>query len=122
MRSSIALGLAVLLLSAAGRVRTTEKGDAPRSESATARRSCSASTTRWPTSRGGLRVTSPTCAARCRPENDPAFWKPDDAAIARFQTADLILRNGAGYAKWMKTVSLPDVAHRGHERGASPTS
>ena len=41
------------------------------------------------------------------PEVDPAFWKPDDAALTAFQKADLILRNGADYEKWMKTVSLP---------------
>lgn len=41
------------------------------------------------------------------PEVDPAFWKPDNAALTAFQKADLILRNGADYEKWMKTVSLP---------------
>jgi zinc transport system substrate-binding protein len=40
------------------------------------------------------------------PEEDPAFWKPDGAAIAAFQKADLILKNGADYEKWMKRVSL----------------
>ena len=38
---------------------------------------------------------------------DPAFWKPDLNTIAAFQAADLILINGAGYAKWLKTASLP---------------
>lgn len=41
------------------------------------------------------------------PEVDPAFWKPGDDALTAFQKADLILRNGADYEKWMKTVSLP---------------
>ena len=40
-------------------------------------------------------------------DEDPAFWKPDIETIAAFQAADLILINGAGYAKWLKTVSLP---------------
>ena len=39
---------------------------------------------------------------------DPAFWKPDKEAIATFQSADLILRNGADYAKWISTTSLPE--------------
>jgi zinc transport system substrate-binding protein len=39
---------------------------------------------------------------------DPAFWKPDDATVAKFQQADVILLNGAGYAKWTQQVSLPD--------------
>ena len=40
-------------------------------------------------------------------DGDPAFWKPDVDTIAAFQGADLILINGAGYAKWLKTASLP---------------
>ncbi|MBT8369957.1 MAG: metal ABC transporter substrate-binding protein [Deltaproteobacteria bacterium] len=38
---------------------------------------------------------------------DPAYWNPDLADISAFQKADLILLNGAGYAKWMAKVSLP---------------
>ncbi len=41
------------------------------------------------------------------PDEDPAFWKPSDSDVQAFQEADLIVRNGAGYAKWIKTVSLP---------------
>jgi zinc transport system substrate-binding protein len=39
---------------------------------------------------------------------DPAYWKPDDATVVQFQQADLILLNGAGYAKWTQQVSLPE--------------
>ena len=38
---------------------------------------------------------------------DPAFWQPDAKDITRLQQADLILLNGAGYAKWLSRVSLP---------------
>ena len=41
------------------------------------------------------------------PGVDPVFWQPDAAAIGDFQHADLILLNGAGYAKWISRVSLP---------------
>ena len=41
------------------------------------------------------------------PDGDPAFWNPDVETIAAFQAADLILVNGATYAKWLKTASLP---------------
>lgn len=41
------------------------------------------------------------------PDVDPAFWEPDAKDIAGFQQADLILLNGAGYARWVKRVSLP---------------
>jgi len=38
---------------------------------------------------------------------DPAFWMPDADTVAAYQAADLILLNGAGYAKWVDKVSLP---------------
>jgi zinc transport system substrate-binding protein len=41
------------------------------------------------------------------PGIDPAFWQPDVGIIANFQQADIILLNGAGYAKWVNRVSLP---------------
>ena len=41
------------------------------------------------------------------PDNvDPAYWVPYQA-IKEIQNADLILDNGANYAKWMEKVSLP---------------
>ncbi len=38
---------------------------------------------------------------------DPAFWMPDAGTIAAYQAADLVLLNGADYAKWTGKVSLP---------------
>lgn len=38
---------------------------------------------------------------------DPAFWIPSAATVRKYQQADLIILNGAGYAKWTKKVSLP---------------
>jgi len=38
---------------------------------------------------------------------DPAYWHPNLADISAYQKADLILLNGAGYAKWVNRVSLP---------------
>jgi zinc transport system substrate-binding protein len=40
-------------------------------------------------------------------DEDPVFWQPDDAAVAGFQSADLILMNGATYSKWAEQVTLP---------------
>jgi zinc transport system substrate-binding protein len=53
---------------------------------------------------GGARVkvTLPVPA-----EVDPVYWTPGIAAIGAYQQADLILLNGAGYAKWVSKVSLP---------------
>jgi zinc transport system substrate-binding protein len=38
---------------------------------------------------------------------DPAYWQPGPAEIAAYQQADLILLNGAGYARWTQYASLP---------------
>jgi zinc transport system substrate-binding protein len=38
---------------------------------------------------------------------DPAYWNPDVVNVSAFQKADLILLNGASYAKWVDKVSLP---------------
>jgi len=40
-------------------------------------------------------------------DEDPAYWVPDAEAISAYQEADLILANGATYAKWLDKVSLP---------------
>jgi zinc transport system substrate-binding protein len=40
-------------------------------------------------------------------DGDPAFWKPTANEVTAFQNADLILLNGADYAKWVGRVSLP---------------
>ncbi len=37
---------------------------------------------------------------------DPAYWEPATEDIILYQEADLILLNGAGYAKWVDKVSL----------------
>ena len=39
---------------------------------------------------------------------DPAFWQPELQTVAAYQQADLILLNGADYARWRTRVSLPD--------------
>lgn len=41
------------------------------------------------------------------PDVDPAFWTPDTDTVRKYQQADLIILNGANYAKWTKKVSLP---------------
>ncbi len=40
------------------------------------------------------------------PDVDPAFWKPAAEEISQIQEADLILLNGADYAKWISMASL----------------
>jgi len=38
---------------------------------------------------------------------DPAHWSPDPETVAAYQGADLILLNGAGYARWIDQATLP---------------
>ena len=38
---------------------------------------------------------------------DPAYWDPTPEEIAGFQSADVVLLNGAGYAGWAETAALP---------------
>ena len=38
---------------------------------------------------------------------DPAFWQPAAESIGDFQRADLIVLNGADYAKWVGLAALP---------------
>lgn len=38
---------------------------------------------------------------------DPAYWEPEPEIIQAYQSADLILLNGAGYEKWTERASLP---------------
>jgi zinc transport system substrate-binding protein len=44
----------------------------------------------------------------CPAGADPAYLRPSDEAIRGYQSADLILLNGATYAKWVTYVSLPE--------------
>lgn len=38
---------------------------------------------------------------------DPAFWSPAAQTIVDYQQADLILLNGANYARWVESATLP---------------
>ncbi len=40
-------------------------------------------------------------------DGDPASWRPTAEDIAAFQEADVVLLNGAGYARWAATATLP---------------
>jgi len=50
----------------------------------------------------GVEVVLPVPAGE-----DPAFWSPAPEQVEAFQHADLIVLNGAGYAKWVERVTLP---------------
>ena len=44
----------------------------------------------------------------CPEDEDAIFWMPDTDTIAKYQQADLIIINGAGFEKWVEKVSLPE--------------
>jgi zinc transport system substrate-binding protein len=52
-------------------------------------------------------------------EGDPAFWVPTAEDVVGFQDADLILLNGAAYAKWVPKVSLPQSRMLNTSKGFS---
>ena len=41
---------------------------------------------------------------------DPAYWSPSVEVVSAYQQANLILLNGAGYARWVTRASLPRAA------------
>ena len=41
------------------------------------------------------------------PNVDPAYWNPTDDQVGAIQTADLVLLNGANYAKWTSSRTIP---------------
>ena len=66
-------------------------------------------TTFYPTQYFAQRIAGDTIAIVCPvPEDaDAIFWMPDAATVGDYQQADLIILNGAGFAKWVNRVSLP---------------
>jgi zinc transport system substrate-binding protein len=40
-------------------------------------------------------------------DEDPAYWNPTAEEISAFQSADIVLLNGADYAGWTEKASLP---------------
>ena len=41
------------------------------------------------------------------PNVDPAYWNPTDDQVGAIQAADLVLLNGANYAKWTSSRTIP---------------
>ena len=66
-------------------------------------------TVNYPLQYFAMRIAGPhaTVVFPAPPDIDPAYWMPDTRTIADYQQADLILLNGANYAKWVAKVSLP---------------
>ncbi len=67
-------------------------------------------TTFYPTRYFVERIAGNSVKAICPvPEDaDAIFWMPGATIIQEYQKADLIVLNGAGFAKWIGKVSLPE--------------
>lgn len=75
-------------------------------------------TTFYPTYYFATRIAEKDVQVDCPvPDDaDPIFWQPDPATIAKYQSADLTIINGADYEHWVTTAALPlgklcDSAH-----------
>ena len=104
---SIALFLALL-----GSLTACDRADSPGSERAsTATRKPSVYAVNYPLAWAASQLAGEFAEVHfpAPPGVDPAFWEPDLEAIAAYQSADLILLNGADYAKWTGKVSLPQT-------------
>ncbi len=66
-------------------------------------------TTFYPTTYFAQRIVGDAVPVECPlpPDADPEHWVPDDAVVAKLQTASLVVVNGAGFEKWLDRVSLP---------------
>jgi zinc transport system substrate-binding protein len=62
----------------------------------------------YPTTYFVERMAKGLVRVECRlpPDVDPAFWLPDEAAIVAFQSADLVVLNGAEFERFRWLVSL----------------
>ena len=105
-------GLVLLAMLVAGLSACSEETTSPAEQAATSasKRSLSVYVVNYPLQYfseriGGehAQVSFPAPA-----DGDPAFWKPSVDQIAAYQQADLILLNGASYAKWVRRASLPE--------------
>ena len=63
----------------------------------------------YPTEYFAKRISGGAVEVQCPlPEDeDPIYWKPSDDIIIRFQSAKLVILNGAEFEKWPTFVSLP---------------
>ena len=105
-------GLVLLAMLVAGLSACSEETTSPAEQSATSasKRSLSVYVVNYPLQYfseriGGehAQVSFPAPA-----DGDPAFWEPSVDQIVAYQQADLILLNGASYAKWVRRASLPE--------------
>ena len=105
---AIASGLALILSSCDS--SSTQRTTPPAAGGKKASGPLTIFTTFYPTQYFAQRIGGDLVKATCPvPEDEDAiFWMPDAKAIGQYQSADLIVLNGAGFAKWVDKVNLPE--------------
>ena len=117
--------LPLLLMS--GLLLCSSCGEQPRSDTALRLRALQhrpvVLTTFYPTTYFAQRIAGQHADVRCPlpAAADPVSWKPSQDVLAAYQSADLIVTNGARLEKWVGQVSLPSArvlktAARFHEQ------
>lgn len=96
----------ILLLACSGETEPPVPADESRPEVAA---TLKVVTTDRPTQYLVERIGGDSVEAMCLLPDDAAAdtWQPSGEVVAGLTAADLIVTNGAGYAAWMKTASLP---------------
>lgn len=66
-------------------------------------------TTFYPTTYFASRIAGGLTPVECPlpADEDPATWEPDDAAMKRYQSAALVVVNGASFEEWVPRAPLP---------------
>lgn len=103
--------IVALALAACGRESSTAPDTPPPSTNSSRSRDAPplVMTTFYPTSYFVSRIAGDKARVECPvpSDADPIFWQPSDADLARYQSADLIVINGASFEKWVEHAVLP---------------
>jgi zinc transport system substrate-binding protein len=107
LRTLLAIGAVAALSCGGGTSREPQPGEASSAEGATS--PLSVYVVNYPLAYMAQRIggAEVNVSFPAPAEEDPAHWSPAPETVAAYQGADLILLNGADYAKWVAQASLP---------------
>jgi zinc transport system substrate-binding protein len=107
LRRMLVFGAVAALACGGGTTRDSLEGETASSESATT--PLSVYVVNYPLAHMAQRIGGADVAVSfpAPADEDPAYWSPSPETVAGYQGADLILLNGADYAKWVAQASLP---------------
>lgn len=108
--SAMALSLVVLTMMAGCERDSSATSDKQAAEDAKRNEPPVVFTTFYPTTYMVKRIVGDKARVVCPlpPGEDPAFWKPDEETVRAYQSADLIVINGANFERWVPRRVLPE--------------